>query len=173
MLFDRPSSILISNTQGFFEIEDEHLFLMDPFEQEFIQIMGSRMQTEDNYYPFLYLKSLFEGYHSLVIFACRDSSKLIAWQANHKTPIEYVSQFEIKTSDFKFLFCLTETPLIEVKETILRSSTNAPEWVREELYTHASSLVEYSGLEEYLAASAEYIQLPQIIFRPYVCAVIN
>lgn len=102
MLFDRPSSILISNTQGFFEIEDEHLFLMDPFEQEFIQIMGSRMQTEDNYYPFLYLKSLFEGYHSLVIFACRDSSKLIAWQANHKTPIEYVSQFEIKTSDLSF-----------------------------------------------------------------------
>jgi len=104
MLFDVPKSIITTNQQSYFQVEDEHLFISDPFEPSSIQLLGARILIEDIYHPFLYLKSRYEGYNSLVIFVCRDGSQLIAWKVNHKVPIDFVSQFPFPTSDLKFLF---------------------------------------------------------------------
>ena len=173
MLFDVPKSIITTNQQSYFQVEDEHLFISDPFEPSSIQLLGARILIEDIYHPFLYLKSRYEGYNSLVIFVCRDGSQLIAWKVNHKVPIDFVSQFPFPTSDLKFLFCLTESPLTKIKETIQRSATNSPEWARDALYAIAINLSDFSGVEECLSGSKEYLQLPQTIFYPYICTVNN
>lgn len=115
MLFNRPSSLLVTDPQRYFEIENEHHFIADPFEVPPIQLLGNRVLTENEYFPFLYLKSGYDGYHSLVLFATRDAAQIIAWKVNPKAPAEYVGQFQFPASDLKFLFALSEAPIADIQ----------------------------------------------------------
>jgi hypothetical protein len=171
MLFSRPSSILVVNPHSFFEVEDDHCFIIDPFEVLSIQLLGKRLLGGNEYFPFLYLKSRCDGYHSLILFASRDPSKLIAWKVNPKVPIEYVAQFPFPTSDLKFLFALTDASLSEIKLRIQRSGSDAPGWASETIHNLAISLTDFSGLEECLLSCGQYTQLPQAVFNPFTSAV--
>jgi len=171
MLFNRPSSILLASPQSYFEVEDDHCFIVDPYEVPPIQLLGKRLLSGNEYFPFLYLRSRFEGYHSLLLFASRDSSLLIAWKVKPNLLIEYVSQFQFPASDLVFLFTLVEASLSDIKFSITRSATDAPGWASEILHAIAHSLSNFSGLEECLSSCREYSKIPQAVFSPYTSAV--
>jgi len=171
MLFKRPSSLRVVKPQSYFEVEDDHRFIIDPFAIPPIQLLGRRMLSENGYFPFLYLKSRCEGYNSLLLFASRNTSQLVAWKANHKIPIEYVGQFQFPASELITLVTLAEAPLSDVMQSIQRSANDAPEWASSILHALVSSLSEAPGLEECLSASGKYAQLSKAVFNPFICAV--
>ena len=171
MLFKRPSSLRIVKPQSYFEVEDDHRFIIDPFAAPPIQLLGRRMLSENGYFPFLYLKSRCEGYNSLLLFASRNNSHLVAWKVNHKIPIEYVGQFQFPASDLMPLVTLTEAPLSDVMQSIQRSADDAPDWAISILHRLVISLAEAPGLEECLSASGQFAQLSTAVFNHFVCAV--
>jgi len=171
MLFKRPSSLRVVKPQSYFEVEDDLRFIIDPFAGPPIQLLGKRMLGENGYFPFLYLKSRCEGYSSLLLFASRNNSHLVAWKVNHKIPIEYVGQFQFPTSDLLPLVTLAEAPLSDVMQSIQRSAHDAPEWANSILHSIVISLSEAPGLEECLSTSEKYAQLSKVVFNPFICAV--
>jgi hypothetical protein len=171
MLFKRPSSLRLIKPQSYFEVEDDHRFIIDPFAVPPIQLLGKRMLTENGYFPFLYLKSRCEAYNSLLLFVSRNNSHLVAWKVNHKIPIEYVGQFQFSVSGLMPLVTLAEAPLSDVMQSIQRSANDAPEWAISILHALVISLSEASGLEECLSAGGKYAQLSTAIFNPFICAV--
>jgi hypothetical protein len=167
MLYKQPSSIRIVKPETHFQIEDENSFIIDPFEIPPIQLLGKRILNENEYFPFLYLKSNCESFHSVLLFASRNADQLVAWKVTHGNPTEYVGQCQLPASNIYLLVTLADAPLAHTRQQIQKSSQDAPEWARIILHSVVNRLSQCTEIEETLSTSNEHAHLSQLVFSHF------